>query len=1094
VLRLSIGLGLVVAMAVAVAIPDDFAGATGGPSVIDFEGLDEGMLVSEVSSGVGVSGTDFSGSIGIGGWQASDPTPRAMVFDGACLPQGDRSGCTGQDPDLFFPARGNLLIVSEDLDGSDPDDASDSWFTVDFSGVGAVTIESVGLLDTNRQTTEIELTLENGSTVVITHGGTGDNGERDVSIGVADVVHMRVDLHGLGGIDDIVFSVDSLPTSTTTTSTSSTTTTSTSTTTTTTVPGTTTTTSTSTTTTTTVPGTTTTTTAPGSTTTTTAVSGALDVLILVNGVEVGSGSGPEVAAGETGSVEYRITNLYSDKAYALYLKHEGVGEIHGCPDDDLEPGETVVCQDTITFVDGPFSARVVAKAWPESRELVGAATLAYTGTGGFVNVAPDGVATQADSGSWGSGAPARLAIDGNRDGDRDGGSVAMTYRVVGPWWEVDLGDVYEIDHVSLWNRTDCCGDRLQRFHVFVSDEPFQVHDVANTQSQPGVLDIYHHDPVGTSIDLPVDRTGRYVRVQLGYQDAVLQLAEVEVAVAEAAPVPPPAAGLELDARLVGGPFVAGDPVTFEYEVTNVGQVRLWAPYVRYDGYGAADCPDGAIQPGATVLCTASIDQDAGDWAETVTAKAWSDTGEVAVASETVAYTVEGAPQESEIELQVTLDGQPVAVPGPEIPFGGTLAWEYTVSNVGTNNLWSLHVEHGDAVVQCPVADLAEGESTVCARTSLAAAGDHVEPVTVSAWDSYGLQVFDAADAGYRTEIAADSSSMALTAAVDGSPAPTAPGPVVAQGSPLPLTFTASNTGSVSLYSLWVNVPGFGTATCPDRDMVPGESVVCHLDDPATPGQFSSTVRSVAYNGAGEEIEAFDQLHFFVPESPGGSVHLDVLVDGLNGDQHAGPRIALGQVMTFTYLVTNGGSIPLSDVSVTDSTQGTVSCPAGSLSPGGLLVCSRTETADELDTFHFDSTVTAGGSGGTVSDSERLYYHVRERGREEALSLDVTIGGHDADSPPGPALEVGRTVQLRYVLTNTSTQTAVYSASVSDPRVPESQISCSGGPFLQRGRSMICTATITVSAGDWANVVSARAYGQNGARIDASDRVHYTGVL
>jgi hypothetical protein len=120
--------------------------------------------------------------------------------------------------------------------------------------------------------------------------------------------------------------------------------------------------------------------------------------------------------------------------------------------------------------------------------------------------------------------------------------------------------------------------------------------------------------------------------------------------------------------------------------------------------------------------------------------------------------------------------------------------------------------------------------------------------------------------------------------------------------------------------------------------------------------------------------------------------------------------------------------------------------------------------------------------------------VRERGREEALALTVTINGVGADTAPGPALEVGRRVQVRYILTNTSTETNIHSASILDPRVPDSQVSCSGGPFLGRGQSMVCATTVTIEPGDWANVVTARGYGQNGVRIDTSDRLHYTGVL
>ena len=197
-------------------------------------------------------------------------------------------------------------------------------------------------------------------------------------------------------------------------------------------------------------------------------------------------------------------------------------------------------------------------------------------------------------------------------------------------------------------------------------------------------------------------------------------------------------------------------------------------------------------------------------------------------------------------------------------------------------------------------------------------------------------------------------------------------------------------------------------------------------------------------------------------------------------------------MTFSYLVNNTGSEVLDDIDLEDSTHGRIGCPATTAAPGAMVVCTHQEVATLQYTF-FDSLVEALAGSQVVSDTERLYYHVRERGREEDLSLSVTVDGIDADSAPGPVLEVGRSAQVRYVLTNASSETRIYSASISDPRVPDSQMSCSGGPTVQRGQSMICTATITVESGVWENVVAARGYGQNGVRINASDRVYYTGV-
>ncbi|MBL05168.1 MAG: hypothetical protein CMJ99_05985, partial [Planctomycetes bacterium] len=88
-------------------------------------------------------------------------------------------------------------------------------------------------------------------------------------------------------------------------------------------------------------------------------------------------------------------------------------------------------------------------------------------TSGFatLNVGPNGVATQSSEG-WG-GAPGR-AIDGNTDGQWGGGSVTHT-NGMDSWWEVDLQSSYYIDSIRLWNRLDCCSERLANFTVQVLD-------------------------------------------------------------------------------------------------------------------------------------------------------------------------------------------------------------------------------------------------------------------------------------------------------------------------------------------------------------------------------------------------------------------------------------------------------------------------------------------------------------------------------------------------------------------------------------------------------------------------------------------------
>lgn len=78
-------------------------------------------------------------------------------------------------------------------------------------------------------------------------------------------------------------------------------------------------------------------------------------------------------------------------------------------------------------------------------------------------------------------AAASSANDGITDGNYSDGSVADTAGTEVGWWQVDLAvSGQQINSISIWNRTDCCQNRLSDFWIFVSDTPFLATDTAAT--------------------------------------------------------------------------------------------------------------------------------------------------------------------------------------------------------------------------------------------------------------------------------------------------------------------------------------------------------------------------------------------------------------------------------------------------------------------------------------------------------------------------------------------------------------------------------------------------------------------------------------
>jgi hypothetical protein len=108
----------------------------------------------------------------------------------------------------------------------------------------------------------------------------------------------------------------------------------------------------------------------------------------------------------------------------------------------------------------------------------------------------------------------RLAIDGNA------GTFTSTGQENNPWWEIDLGAVCRLAQARIFNRGDCCRERLRTFRMLVSSDhanwsQFYVHNgsVFGDNQQPLIL--------------PMNTQARWVRIQLS-ENNILSIAELEL--------------------------------------------------------------------------------------------------------------------------------------------------------------------------------------------------------------------------------------------------------------------------------------------------------------------------------------------------------------------------------------------------------------------------------------------------------------------------------------------------------------------------------------------------------------------------------------
>ena len=166
-------------------------------TIIDFDGLPAGTIVNEAYQDLGVM------------ISTNDPVNHpAMIFDSAAPTGGDTDLATspgyGTNNDI---AQGNILIISEDGDESDPDDNA-AGGTIIFDFDGPVRINMIDLLDIDAgETGGTVTTFDANGNVISVHAidDLGDNSLQSIGIGDEGVSRLEVKLVGSGAITELSF-------------------------------------------------------------------------------------------------------------------------------------------------------------------------------------------------------------------------------------------------------------------------------------------------------------------------------------------------------------------------------------------------------------------------------------------------------------------------------------------------------------------------------------------------------------------------------------------------------------------------------------------------------------------------------------------------------------------------------------------------------------------------------------------------------------------------------------------------------------------------------------------------------------------------
>ncbi|XP_075057087.1 uncharacterized protein LOC142143276 [Mixophyes fleayi] len=144
----------------------------------------------------------------------------------------------------------------------------------------------------------------------------------------------------------------------------------------------------------------------------------------------------------------------------------------------------------------------------------------------FGNVALGGRATQSSvyfEKDFGYLGLAANGINGNQDSVYNHGSCCHTHNDFSPWWRVDLLRSHKIHHITITNRGDCCGERLNGAEILIGNSLAN-----NGNSNPRCAQITSL-PTGASETFQChDMVGQYVNVIIRGKQEFLHFCEIQI--------------------------------------------------------------------------------------------------------------------------------------------------------------------------------------------------------------------------------------------------------------------------------------------------------------------------------------------------------------------------------------------------------------------------------------------------------------------------------------------------------------------------------------------------------------------------------------
>jgi uncharacterized repeat protein (TIGR01451 family) len=544
----------------------------------------------------------------------------------------------------------------------------------------------------------------------------------------------------------------------------------------------------------------------------------------------------------------------------------------------------------------------------------------------------------------------------------------------------------------------------------------------------------------------------------------------------------------------------GDVVTWTYVVTNTGNVNLSNIQVSDDILGSITNiidhgdSDDILSVGEVWTLEATGNASCGQYENE--GSVTGDYGSTTVNDSDLSHYFGECP---DIDIEKATNGEDAdSAPGPGLMEGANVTWTYVVTNTGNVNLSNIQVsddmlgsitniiDHGDGDDILSV-----GESWTLEATGNASCGQYENEGSVTG-DYNDVSVNDSDLSHYFGECP----DIDIEKATNGEDADTAPGPGVMEGDVVTWTYVVTNTGNVNLSNIQVSDDILGSITNiidqgdGDAILSVGESWTLEATGTASCGQYENE-GSVTGDYNDVSVNDSDLSHYF-GECP--DIDIEKATNGEDADTAPGPGVMEGDVVTWTYVVTNTGNVNLSNIQVSDDILGSITniIDHGDsddiLSVGEVWTLEATGNAS-CGQYENEGSVTGDYGSTTVNDSDLSHYF----GECPDIDIEKATNGEDADSAPGPGLMEGANVTWTYVVTNTG------NVNLSNIQVSDDMLGSitniidhgDGDDILSVGESWTLEATGTASCGQYENEGSVTG-DYNDVSVNDSDLSHYFG--